>query len=77
MKEAREQEYALYNCTDIKSYKKEIDGDRSSVVAWEQGEVQGRELEARGGWVRRLQKGMGKVFGVMDMFIISTAVLVS
>lgn len=47
------------------------------MVAWDQGEVQGRELEARGAWVRRLQKVMGKVFGVMGMFTISTAVLVS
>lgn len=47
------------------------------MVAWDQGEVQGRELEARGGWVRRLQMVMGKLFGVMGMFTISTAVLVS
>ena len=47
-----------------------VNSDRSPVVAWQQGKVQERELEAGGRWVGILQRGTRKLFGVMDAFII-------
>ena len=53
MKEARKQKCILYSFIDRKVFfLREINGDRSLVVTWEQGEVPG---EAVGGY-RRVQE---------------------